>query len=144
MDRNIFIKAIWSALKAGQLTPYAYLVGRAMLRRASKAGQLWPSRACLAADVGCSERTVERATAALRDLGVLSWQQRRLRWNRRDTNLYALCTAKPSEKRRESSLESSPAKMSDGSLAAPIAAALARLGAVLGVPTGDVLPWLRA
>ncbi len=48
------------------------------------------------------------------------------------------------ENRRESSLESFPARMSDGSLTAPIAAALARLGAVLGVPTGDVLPWLRA
>ncbi len=95
MDRNTFIKAIWSALKAGQLTPYAYLIGRAMLRRASKAGHLWPSRTCLAADVGCSERTVERATAALRALGVLSWRQRRLRWNRRDTNLYGLSTARP-------------------------------------------------
>ncbi len=57
--------------------------------------------------------------------------------------MYALSTAKLSKSKEESILESSPARMSDGSLAAPIAAALARLGAVLGVPTGDVLPWLR-
>ena len=91
MDRNAWIKAVRQAQITGLLTPARYLVARAMVRRASKAGAPWPSRATLACDVGCSERTVERATATLRILGLLDWQQRRLRWNRRDTNLYGLC-----------------------------------------------------
>lgn len=163
MDRNAWIKAVWQAQVTGLLTPARYLVARAMVRRASKAGVLWPSRACLAADIGCSERTVERATAVLRALGLLDWQQRRLRWNRRDTNLYGLrvpasvgpccgsiggdtrlAKAKLFSKKEESICESSSASLSDGSLAPDLAAALARLGALLGCSPGAVMPWLPA
>lgn len=162
MNRDAWTKAVWTAQLAKQLTPYAYLVARAMIRRASKAGVLWPSRVCLASDVGCSERTVMRATDTLKELGLLAWEQRRLRWNRRDTNRYVLALpdapscvpsrVQPSaarsrqiaEKKEESILESSSAKMSDGSLTPALAERLASLGRLMGCPTDQVMPWLPA
>ena len=163
MDRNAWIKAVWQAQVTGLLTPARYFVARAMVRRASKAGVLWPSRATLASDVGCSERTVDRATADLRTLGLLDWQQRRLRWNQRDTNLYGLrvpalvrprcgstggdirsAKAKPLSKKDESILESSSAILSDGSLAPGQAEVLTRLGALIGCSPGEVMLWLPA
>lgn len=158
MDRNAWIKAVWQAQMTKRLTPARYLIARAMVRRASKAGRLWPSRATLAADVGCSERTVDRATEDLRALGLLVWQQRRLRWNQRDTNLYGLRVPAPAEARggpaggeasahrkkgSESILDSSPANLSDGPIAPDLAAALARLGAMIGCPAANVMPWLK-
>ena len=143
LDRNTWIKRLWQAKRGRELTPTTYLIGRVMLRRASKKGVLWPSQACLADDVGCSVRTVERATQALRALGLLEWQQRRLRWNRRATNLYRLALQTLQKKKEESSLSLPTAKMSDGSLSPEMAGALARLGTTLGVSVDQVMPWLN-
>src|SRR4051812_3819589 len=68
--------------RAHRLTPTVELVGTALLKRLGADGQCDPAHATLAADVGCSARTVGRATAAMRDLGLLRWDQRlvRNRW----------------------------------------------------------------
>jgi DNA-binding transcriptional MocR family regulator len=55
------------------------LVGGALIRRLGTDGQLDPSHDTIAADVGCSARTVRRALGALRQLGLLSWQRRLVR-----------------------------------------------------------------
>ena len=138
-DRNQFVKSLWQAKLARRITPTSYLIGRAMLRRASRAGQCWPSMDTIAADVGCCVRTVARAVSALRLVGLLSWVQRRVGWNRRTSNLYALA---PPKEEKKTCFESSAAKMSGGSIPVPVAAALARLGALLGVPDSMVLPGL--
>ena len=135
MDRNLFTKALWAAKLARRVTPNAYLVGRALLRRASRAGACWPSLGTLGEDVGCSTRTAGRAVVQLRRVGLLSWESRRVRWNRRASNRYAL--AVPTV-RQENVLESSPATMSVGS---DLAGALVRLGNLLGGPLPD---WLTA
>ena len=79
--------------RARRLTPTAELVGTALLKRLGADGQCDPAHATLAADVGCSARTVGRATAAMRDLGLLRWQQRLIRadWRAEQTsNAYEL------------------------------------------------------
>src|SRR3954453_1565401 len=66
--------------RARRLTPTAELVGTALLKRLGTDGQCDPSpHATLAADVGCSARTVGRATASMRELGLLRWQTRLVR-----------------------------------------------------------------
>ena len=65
--------------RARRLTPLTELVGSALIRRLGTDGQLDPSHDTLAADVGCSARTVRRALATLRQLGLLSWQRRLVR-----------------------------------------------------------------
>jgi AraC-like DNA-binding protein len=62
--------------RAGRLTALHVEVGRALLRRLGESGQCDPSQATLAADVGCSDRTVRRALAAMREAGLLTWQRR--------------------------------------------------------------------
>ena len=62
--------------RAGRLTALHVEVGRALLRRLGEDGQCDPAHATLAADAGCAERTVGRALRALRELGLLAWQQR--------------------------------------------------------------------
>src|SRR5215217_5437094 len=82
--------------RARQLTPTAELVGTALLKRLGADGQCDPSHATLAADVGCSARTVGRATATMRDLGLLRWDQRLVRsgWRAEQTsNAYELVPA---------------------------------------------------
>ena len=82
--------------RARRLTPTAELVGTALLKRLGADGQCDPSHATLAADVGCSARTVGRATAAMRDLGLLRWDQRLIRadWRAEQTsNAYELVPA---------------------------------------------------
>jgi hypothetical protein len=85
--------------RARRLTPTAELVGTALLKRLGTDGQCDPAHATLATDVGCSARTVGRATAAMRDLGLLRWDQRlvRNRWRAEQTsNAYELVpTAAP-------------------------------------------------
>src|SRR4051794_41882694 len=65
--------------RARRLTPTAELVGAALLKRLGVDGQCDPSHATLAAGAGCSARTVGRATAAMRELGLLRWQTRLVR-----------------------------------------------------------------
>jgi hypothetical protein len=82
--------------RARRLTPTAELVGTALLKRLGVDGQCDPSHATLAADVGCSARTVGRATAAMRHLGLLRWDQRLIRtgWRVEQTsNAYELVPA---------------------------------------------------
>ncbi|MGE4048413.1 MAG: helix-turn-helix domain-containing protein [Acetobacteraceae bacterium] len=79
--------------RARRISPTIRDVGEALLRRLGQDGQCDPAHETLADDVGCSDRTVRRATAALRGLGLLSWQQRLVRdgWAVRQTsNSYAL------------------------------------------------------
>jgi hypothetical protein len=141
VDRNRYVRALWSAKLDRAITPTTYLIGRALLRRASKAGQCWPSLETIAADVGCSVRTATRAVRSLRLLSLLSWMQRKARWNRRASNLYALAVPNREGRNR---FESSEAIVSTGLVPAGVAAALSRLGAALGVSAGEVMPWIAA
>lgn len=138
-DRALFIKALWQAKLDRLVTPNAYLIGRALLRRASRAGECWPSLDTLAADVGCCARTAGAAVASLRRHGLLDWRRRRMHWKRMASNLYRLALP---QKDKRISLESSVARLAEGSLPDGVAAALARLGTALGVAPGQVMPWL--
>ena len=63
------------------------------MRRLGTDGRLDPTHATLAADTSCSDRTVRRATAAMRDVGLLRWQTRLVRasWRAEQTsNAYEL------------------------------------------------------
>ena len=62
--------------RARRLSPRAEHVGMALLKRLSVDGRCDPSHDTLADDAGCSARTVRRATAAMRMLGMLHWQTR--------------------------------------------------------------------
>lgn len=137
MDRHAFVKRLWAALRAHDLTPYAYLVGRSLLRHANKQGQCWPSHATIAEELGCSDRTVGRAVGQLRDLGLIAWQQRKGTLHKRSSNLYALLT--PSLSKLRKLFESSPATMSEG-----LQAALRRLEKAIGCQAGHAMPWLAA
>lgn len=65
--------------RARRLTRAARDVGLALLRRLSVDGRCDPSHATLAGDAACSERTVRRAAAAMRGLGLLRWVSRLVR-----------------------------------------------------------------
>ena len=65
--------------RAGRVTALHVDVVRALLRRLGEDGQCDPTHATLAADVACSERTVRRALAALRAVGLVAWEQRLVR-----------------------------------------------------------------
>lgn len=70
-------------------------VGLALIKRLSVDGRCDPSHATLGTDAGCHERTARRATARLRKLGLLLWQQRLVRngWRTEQTsNAYVLLT----------------------------------------------------
>ena len=68
-------RSVWSAFHANDLTR----AGRDVLltlesyARMSPGGVPWPSHATLAARARCSERTVRRALAIGRKLGLVSW-----------------------------------------------------------------------
>src|SRR5215211_1578654 len=96
-ERRVRFRFLLSAhRRARRLTPTAELVGTALLKRLGADGQCDPAHATLAADVGCSARTVGRATVAMRDLGLLRWDQRLIRsgWRAEQTsNAYELVSA---------------------------------------------------
>jgi AraC-like DNA-binding protein len=82
--------------RRGRLTCLAVEIGRALLRRLGADGRLDPAHETIAADAGCSSRTVRRVLRALADLGLLTWQRRLVRagWRTEQTsNAYALCLA---------------------------------------------------
>src|SRR4051812_37176993 len=55
-------------------------IGLALLKRLGTTGRCDPSHATLAADAGCkSAKTAERAAAALKALGLLTWVRRLVR-----------------------------------------------------------------
>jgi hypothetical protein len=79
--------------RAGRLPAKQEWVGTALLKRLSAEGRCDPSYDTLAADAGCSARTARRATATIRDLGLLRWQTRLVRtdWRCEQTsNAYEL------------------------------------------------------
>ena len=79
--------------RAGSLAAKHEWVGEALLKRLGVNGQCDPAQDTLANDAGCSARTVRRATAAMRALGLLRWQTRLVRvgWRAEQTsNAYEL------------------------------------------------------
>lgn len=83
--------------RSRHLTPYAELVGAAVLKRLSAEGRCDPSHDTIAEDVGCCARTVRRALDRLKTLGLLMWQQRIVRsgWRVAQTSnayLLTLCS----------------------------------------------------
>ena len=62
--------------RSGHLTAKGSRVGRALVRRIGADGRCDPSHATLARDAGCEPRTVQRALAAMRDLGLVHWVNR--------------------------------------------------------------------
>jgi hypothetical protein len=67
---------LYAHYRAGRLPAKQERIGQALLKRLGTDGQLDPTHATLAGDAGCSDRTVRRATATLRALGLLQWQTR--------------------------------------------------------------------
>jgi hypothetical protein len=65
--------------RARRLTPTIELVGNALVRRLGTDGQCDPAHDTIANDVGCCAKTVRRALATLRTLGMLMWQRRIVR-----------------------------------------------------------------
>jgi hypothetical protein len=65
--------------RAGRLPAKQQRVGTALLKRLSEDGRCDPAYDTLASDAGCSSRTARRATATMRDLGLLRWQMRLVR-----------------------------------------------------------------
>lgn len=78
-DRRGWLARTELERRAGRLTALHVLVGRALLRRLGENGQCDPAHATLAADAGCGARTVRRALAALRAVGLLDWERRLVR-----------------------------------------------------------------
>ena len=91
-DRRLYACRLPQLRQVRAITSTAVLVGQALLTYADRRGECWPAHATLAARVGCCVRSVQRALDALRAAGLLSWDARRARWNRRMSNLYALLT----------------------------------------------------
>lgn len=65
--------------RAGRLTALHVEVGRALLKRLGEDGRCDPSHATLAADAGCSPRTVAEALHRFREAGLLDWTRRVVR-----------------------------------------------------------------
>lgn len=61
---------------AKRLTSLHVDICRVLIRRLGEGGQCDPSHHTIAADAGCSERTVRRALRILREVGLLTWEQR--------------------------------------------------------------------
>ena len=79
--------------RAGRLPAKHEWIGEALLKRLGTDGQCDPAHATLASDAGCSSRTVRRATAVMRSLGLLRWSTRLVRsgWRTEQTsNAYEL------------------------------------------------------
>lgn len=139
MDRSLYHARVRQYLLAGRITAQAYLVAEALIRRANRRSTCWPSEATIAAEVGCSARSVRRHKLTLMSIGLLTWVRRR-----RTSCLYRL-SAPPVH--RPLSQENLPfrnpsAKESAQELSPALAGALARLGAAMGVAAGDAMPWL--
>lgn len=88
-----WIARVWAEFKAGNLTR-AYRDCLLTLRTfQGRDGALWPSHATLADRARTSSKTVQRALAAARDIGLVAWSERRVRrgWRwLRTSNAYRL------------------------------------------------------
>jgi DNA-binding transcriptional ArsR family regulator len=94
-QRRAWLARIELERRAGRLTPAFADIARTLLRHLSEGGQCDPCQRRLAEQSGYSERTVRRALAALRDLGLLDWQRRLIRdrrGTRQTSNAYRLST----------------------------------------------------
>ncbi len=84
------------ARRAGRVTALHAEIGRALLRRLGQDGRCDPAHDTIAADVGCSSRTVRTALAALFGLGMVKWINRLVRVGQRvqqTSNAYTLIVA---------------------------------------------------
>jgi len=96
LDRNErarFKFLVRAHARAGTLSAKGEWVALALLKRLGEDGQCDPSHQTLADDVGCCERTAERACIRLAELGLLRWAQRLVRagWRAEQTsNAYEL------------------------------------------------------
>jgi hypothetical protein len=82
---------IWQEFRAGSVSRAEKDVLCSLHTFRSTGGTAWPSHATLASRAGTCTRTVGRALAAARDLGLVSWVERRVRagWRwLRSSNLY--------------------------------------------------------
>jgi hypothetical protein len=82
--------------RARRLTRAGLDVGEALVKRLGENGRLDPSYACLATDADCDKRTVGRALADTRDLGLLRWTRRLVRngpYVEQTSNAYELTPA---------------------------------------------------
>jgi hypothetical protein len=106
--------------RSGNLTDKGAKVGEALLKRLSADGRCDPSHDTLAADVcastgKCCARTVRRALATMKRLGLLLWQQRIVRVGpsvSQTSNAYALIPAASApafvSNKKEETLKASP------------------------------------
>ncbi|MFL5286241.1 MAG: hypothetical protein ACJ8AW_36010 [Rhodopila sp.] len=79
-DRARFKYLLNAHHRAGRITRACRDIGLALLKRLGTTGRCDPSHATLAADAGCkTSKTAERATAALKALGLLTWVRRLVR-----------------------------------------------------------------
>jgi hypothetical protein len=79
---------------SGQITAKFEKVGTALLRHLSYDGRCDPAHKTLAAEAGCSTKTVERAMQRFKALGLVLWQHRigRDGWRvYQRSNAYLLC-----------------------------------------------------
>ena len=90
MDAAVWIPAVWTQFRAGNLTP----LFRDVLLRLQKFDRgrgLWPSHDTLADRTGCSVRTVQEALRQGRALGLVAWVSGA---GRRTSNRYSLTLPK--------------------------------------------------
>ncbi len=97
----------WQEFRAGNLTRASRDVLLTLATYRGPGGVAWPSHDTLAARAGCCVRTVQRALQAARELGLVSWIERRVRagWRwLRTSNAYRLTTpleaVRPGQSRR--------------------------------------------
>jgi len=84
--------------RGGRLSAKAQWVAEALLKRLGADGQCDPSHDTLAADAGCAVRTVRRALATLKQLGLCTWVRRLVRegWRvEQSSNAYLLSLSVP-------------------------------------------------
>lgn len=78
-ERRCWLARVDGERRAWRLTALHEKVAAALVKRLSVDGRCDPSHATLAADVRCDPSTVGRALNALRKVGLLTWEQRKVR-----------------------------------------------------------------
>ena len=78
-QRRVWLARAQLERRAGRLTSLHVDIGKALLKRLGQDGRCDPAHATLAADLVCGPSTVGRALNRLRDVGLLTWEQRLVR-----------------------------------------------------------------
>ncbi len=78
-ERRVWLARAELERKARRLTALHVDVAEALLKRLGVEGQCDPAHATLADDAGCDPSTVLRALAALRAVGLVTWERRLVR-----------------------------------------------------------------